>query len=234
VAFIQGTGIQSVGSVASVSKAFASDVTSGNCLVVGCIASGTVDWTAAMVTDTLTNTYTQAIRINTTANDAEMQIARVLSSASGGPCTVTIDMTASDVQSIGIAECSLTSGAANATATGQNTGTAVVTGNIVTTGGVDVIIFALASHDGATTTMAEGGTYTPIFKDTDGTDMPISWMYKEVVSGTYTADWTYGASRTWDCCAAAFGTNAPAGVAAVAYRSKSRPFPFKPSGSRWR
>src|SRR5438105_778701 len=63
LAHVQGTGIQSTGSVTSLSKAFASDVTAGNLLAVGII--GNKSATAPTFTGTPpagnSNTFAQAV-----------------------------------------------------------------------------------------------------------------------------------------------------------------------------
>src|SRR3954463_3243908 len=103
-AHVQSTGVESVGSVASVAKAFASNVTAGNFIAVGCVSSTAAIPTNA-VTDNLSNTYTQTAP----AQDAGSGIRTAIHYAknvTGGACTVTLDATGSDFQSIAISEFS--------------------------------------------------------------------------------------------------------------------------------
>jgi hypothetical protein len=199
-AFVQGTGIQSVGSVASVGKAFTSNVTAGNSIIVGGVTA-TADMPAGSVTGG--GTYTRDVILQRATNERAAKFHA--HSATGGATTVTLDATGSDVQSIEIEEVSgLDTAGTVVTASGSNASSGnPVTGNLVTSGNC-YVSGVMTNGAGSATTMTPGGTYNQVFEDEDVTDMPINGMYKIVAAGTYTADWTMNAARSWVCVAAAY------------------------------
>lgn len=201
--FVQGTGIQSSGSVASVSKAFASPVTAGNCVVaagIGAAVSAVGAWVASKFSDTLGNAYT--LDPNLYAGSGAVAIAYDLSSA-GGACTVTLTDPdgVGDWLSIGIAEVSGVTARDTSVKNSVNSA-AATSGNIVTSD--QATILGVLTHVGGTVTFTTTGGATEIFQDTDANDMPIVWAYKEAATaGTYTMTWTLGSAVTYNTVAIA-------------------------------
>jgi hypothetical protein len=201
-AFVQGTGIQSVGSVDSVGIAFGSNVTAGNALFAHAVV-GNIDPAVGVVTDTLTDTYTRSVVHGPAFGHNAIYDARGI--AAGGANTVTLNPAGSDFMSLDISEASGIHATApvDATATGNAaSGTSVITGNLVTT--LDAFIVGGMSHNiGGTVTITP--TYTQIFEDEDTADIPFAGQYRiPGAAGTYTMAWTIGTSGEWICCAVAY------------------------------
>lgn len=199
VAHVQGTGIQSVGSVASLAKAFTSNLTAGNLVVVGGVSYSKV-LTATSATDSRSHTYTR----DASETGAATGQADVYSTpnVTAGACTVTLTPSSSSYLSIVMAEVSgaATSSHLDVAATGTGTSTGPVTGNLVTTQAD--YIFAVMTVSGGTSITE---TYTLVFEDEDWSDMPISGQYRiPGSSGTYTMAWTLGSSLLWACAAGAY------------------------------
>lgn len=215
---LQSTGVQSVGSVASVSKAFSSNVVAGSLISVSGVTSN-ADMPAGSVTDTQGNVYSQDRIQQRSANERTALFSTVASAS--GPLTVTVDCTGSDVQSIGISEFSPDSGfvwstvaATRLETSNQGTGTSgasQATGNLVTSD-TDVIVGVL-THGDVTETLNVGSGFAQLFEDEDATDMPINFEYRISAPGTYTANWTSGTSLTpgWCCVGAAYKQTAGPG-----------------------
>lgn len=195
--FVQGGGIQSVGSVANVSKSFASNVTAGNAVVAAGIASNLGSaWASGNFSDTLGNSYTVDTNQYSGGGIAGNAIAYDLSSA-GGACTVTITHPggASDWLSIGIAEVSGAT-ARDTSAKNSVNSAAATSGNLVTSD--TTTILGVLTHSGGTIALTGTGGSTEIFQDSDANDMPIVWAYKEAATaGTYTMTWTLGSAVTY-------------------------------------
>lgn len=209
---MQGTGTQSVGTVASVSKAFASNLTAGSLLSVHGIAS-TADMPASGgVTDTLGNTYARDIIIQRGANERAALFSSVAGSA--GACTVTLDCTGSDFQSIVVSEYAPTAGnswdtvaanrlddtgsASDSTTSSMN----VLCGNVVT--GASGVVVGVMTQGGANTAITPVSPWIEIFEDEDATDMPVNSVYRITTASTYAPAWTLGGGRAWTCAGAGY------------------------------
>lgn len=199
------------GDVDSVSVSFAATPTVGNVIIVKVAhyGGGAGSVGTGAVTDNQGNTYTRNAHLNH-PNDANGQAAvfSAVANTSSGTFTVTCDPTggpASHFTRIIIEEWSglNTSDLFEAGNTGSaNNSAAPVTGNIVTAN--RTMIAGVVSHNGAQTTISVGGTYTQTQETETVADMPINGEYKIVNAGTYTADWSLGANRQWECAAAAY------------------------------
>jgi len=105
--FLQGAGGQGSG-VGSLAVPFPVDVTPGSLLVVGC-AAATTDLLAAQTTDSLGSAYAQAVALTggfeTGAGWGVAPLALHYARATvGGPCTVTLDVGATEDLALAIAE----------------------------------------------------------------------------------------------------------------------------------
>jgi hypothetical protein len=215
-AFVQGTGIESVGSVASLSKAFASNVTAGNLLLVGGVAAND-KLVATSCADSIGGSYTRDSNSFVSSTSTQVSIFSTPNTG-GGSNTVTLTPSASTFMSIGIAELSgmVTASPLDAQNTKSASGSAntIVTSNLVTD--QNTAIVGIVSHSSATTTITPDGTYTDIFVDTNSASMPIDWCYKIVGAGTYTGSWTFGTTVANRAAAAAAYKEGTAGAAVQA------------------
>lgn len=222
MAFIQGTGVESAGSVASVSKAFASNITASNHILVGGVASVSGHMVAGACSDSRTQTYTRDVTKNNGSVSTDISLYHSFTSAAGA-LTVTLTPSASDFVSIGIAEWSGTTPTVGVTGNGTANGTTPATGSFTTTGNNSIIV-ALFAHNGGTITLTKGATYTLIFSDSNSANMPFLWEYKIVAAGATTADGSLGSSVNWVIASVEYKTDA------VAAAAKAPP-PFQ---RRWR
>lgn len=210
--FVQGTGVQSTGSVASLAKAFASNLGANSLVVASGVGNAETGLTTTSVTDSKSNSYTRDVNLADPGTPTTQCAIYSAQNSTSGACTVTLDPTGSDTVSLGIAEFSgmATSSPVSTTATGNGNSGSPVTGNLVTSGNTAIV--AIVSHAGATNTLTPGGTYTQIAEDEDATEMPFNNFYKIVGAGTYTADASIGATVKWVIVAVAY-KEAPAGKA---------------------
>ena len=214
VAFVQGTGSQSSGSVASLSKAFASNVTAGNSIAVGGISNSVLLGTGS-VTDSLGNTYTRQVAVDGISAGRAASCGYLVDNITGGACTVTVDPTGSDFISMVIAEFSGTETTGSIDGNGTfnaGSGTTLTTSTFTMAGGTNGngAIFAAMEQNGTTTTLT--AAQTEIFEAEDATNMPINGQYQtNVAAGSgKSATWTLGAGRS----ATAFAFGIKSGAAA--------------------
>lgn len=198
-AFVQGTGVASVGSVANVSKAFTSNVTAGNCIAVATCCNNTVPGTSD-VTDDLTNSYTRDVVVNGIAAGRAASAGYHAFNIAGGACTVTFDPTGSDFMTIGIAELSGTGSSDPIDGTGTANagfGTSVTTSTWTMAG--NGTIFGGLEHNGADTTLDPGAGFTLIFESENTVNaMPLIAIYQDGISAGSgkSASFTLGAGRS--------------------------------------
>lgn len=211
--FLQGTGIQSTGSVANVTKAFASALTAGSLLSVGGITSNAA-MPAGCVTDTLANAYALDVTVQRASNE---QVAKFSAVANGaGACTVTLDCTGSDVQSIEISEFAPDPGNSWDTVAANrrdDTGSAVdsvgslnVTCSNIVPAGSGVVVGVMTQSAG-NIPITPVSPWIQIFEDEDATDMPVNGIYRLTTPGTYAPAWTMTSTRTWACVGVAYKEN---------------------------
>lgn len=198
IKFEQGTGVQSTGSVASVSKAFASNVLAESLILSGGVSSASKLGTTSS-SDTRSNTYTRDANATTAGATSTQVCIFSTPKTSAGSCTVTMDPSGNDVVSIGIAEFS---GAVNSSPLDQqNTGSGDVSANSLATGNITTTIrdaiVAIVSHGGGTVSITRDSAFTQIFQDTDAADMPIDWCYRIADPATLNASWTFGSNVTF-------------------------------------
>lgn len=223
--FVQGTGVQSVGSVDSLSKAYTSNVTSGNLLVAACVSS-LVTHAAGSVTDTQGNVWTRFVLrqrgSNPPAESVSLWAAVV---TTGGPCTVTLDVAGSDYQTIAIAEFAPTTGmgwgipaeladGSNGDDTGDVREAPVQTGNFTTTA-TGVVVGVMTHGEVGTSALTPAVGWNQIFEDENAANMPINFTYKLTDMGTYNPLWNMVDVAQWTCVGAGFKEGLPGGDAAA-------------------
>lgn len=216
-AFVQGTGLQSSGSVASLSKAFTSNVSFGTLLIAATIGNNGTRHGASSCADDRSNAYTRDVNFTDPGVALTQGCVYSAQSGSAGACTVTLTPTGgNDFVSMGIAEFSgmFRTSPLDTTATGNGSSTSPASGTL-TTSQTDVIV-GVMSFDGSNTAIGVGGSYNLIFEDEDTTDMPISSEYR-ITSADVTASFTLGASRAWIVSAAAY-KEAPVSLAPTLHR----------------
>ncbi len=212
VAHVQSTGAQSVGSVASLVKAFTSSVTAGNAIAVGGVANTNSLGTNA-VSDTLSNSYTRGLLNNAVAAGRGETAVYYALNVTGGACTVTIDPAGSDFVCLGISEFSgvATASAADGTGTASaNSGTYTVSSYTPTDDGVAV---GVATQNEGGTTFTESNSLA--YENENATNaMPISWQYKLTTGpGNPNLSWTLGSTRQG--CAAGMSLKQAAAAALI-------------------
>ena len=202
-AFVQGTGIQSSSSVASLSKAFVSNVTAGSALAVGVsVGAATAGASSCSGGTGGGGTMTQAVVNNhVSAGNAESAQYYALN-VTGGAVTVTFTPTSSDFCGIGIAEFSGIKTTSALDGTGAESGTASSTTQTTTTWTTtgDGVSVGCCLNNEAAATITIGGGATLIYDNDAVTSMPINFGYKlttGVVSASMT--WTFSAARKGNC-----------------------------------
>lgn len=201
IEYVQGTGLQSEGSVASLAKAFDSNVTAGNLILVG---ASTYNSDPNTVTDGLANSYTRDVIEN-----ASLRKTAIFSSPdiTGGACTVTLNPVASTYLGVVISEFSgaATSSVLDDSATGRDTSTDIDTGNIVASDAD--IIFGVLSHASNSITITGDSPVDviDIFSfGGDGNSIGTCGSYAIKTAATYTAGWLLSSSIAASACGAAY------------------------------
>lgn len=188
------------GTASTYQRAFASDLTSGNTVVVCLTIAGSVVING--VADSLSNTYTQ-VATGFTHGGILNQIWYAPVTTSGA-CTVTITCGAN-------AECTFTasefSGVASTSVVdvsgGANGAASPATVSLVTTNANDVLIGAV-SHASTSVSMTSGSGFTILAESEADAHMPFHSEFKVVSStGTLAVDVTLGAAANWKEFAAA-------------------------------
>lgn len=196
VAFVQGTGTNTAGSTAaSISKAFDSNVTAGNCLVVAVMTdSGRAQGNASGWSSSPSNSfaYGSSDQLNATSH---VNVSFVVSAASGAT-TITFTPTSSDWMAMGIAEFSGVDGNPFDGRSGNTNNTANPTAGAISTTTAGVVLGVMGRH--ASGTITPGTGWTQIFEDENWDDTTISFIYQITsASGSYNASWTASAASWW-------------------------------------
>lgn len=198
----QNTGIESSGSVTSVSKAFSSNVGNGNTVIVGVSRYGSGTIAGADVSDG-TNSYTLAVGTSGVVRGTGIMYHYY---ASGGAITITYTPNGgADYCAIAMHEYSgvKTTSPVDATSSGSsNTGTSLATGNITTTD--NDVIFSVGGADGSSQTWTVGSGYTLVFSANSAASEQICGEDQLIGAGTYTGNMTISTSTFWSICVAAF------------------------------
>lgn len=211
--FIQSTGLQGVGVVDSIAKAYDNDVTAGNLLVAVC-ATFASDMPSAAVMDSQGNEWRMDVILQWDAVTTFATVAIFSVVAGGtGPNTVTLDVVGSDFQTIGLAEFSPTSGFIWAPAPERLDGFGSAIGSVaaassvsfdVMTAGVGVVIGGLTHSESGPIAITPGTGWIEFFEDENTTERPISALYKLVTAGTHTPAWTFVPDTTHVCVGAGY------------------------------
>jgi hypothetical protein len=196
-----------------VSKAFGSNVTAGNTLIVVVMLDASVtDLVAANLTDTLGNTYVRDVISSSSSQQGRLAIFRSSAIAAGGANTVSYEFGSNSFMALHLMEWSgLASNPLSGTGTGfknfmQLVNNVVETSSFSPSGTSTIIGTTIGINAG---TITPGSTYTEIDEyDVNGANGPqFNTESKAVEAGTYTADWTMdGLASGWTCAAAAYLT----------------------------
>jgi len=208
---VQTTGVQSVGVVASLAKAFASNVTIHNLIAVAVSSYPSSGGTPPThtVADTLTHTYSSAIRLTGAPTDTAAAHQQFYTpNTSAGANTVTVTHVSPGTESfitLAIAEihgCVFTS-PVHVTDSGTGTSTGPTSGNFTTT--LTSFLWASMLHIGPDMTITSGSPWNFAFEAEDGDNMPLGAEYRSAEpAGTYAATWTIGISTPWTVLVTAF------------------------------
>lgn len=204
IAVVQVPTIVIVSAGTSASKAYASNVTAGNCLLA---LTGQYDGTPPgggptinTPTDTRLNVYVPAYAYHVMPSNTQATQGFFTPYTSGGACTVTFSSGSGTGSITGIcAEFSglkTVVGVLDQTGRGAGTGTAVSATSNATTKRNELIVGAMA-YESTDTTITEAQTLLGENENVS-TSMPLSGTYQIVSTpGAKTNSWTLGASRDW-------------------------------------
>jgi len=203
IAHVQSTGNRSGASDTTIIKAFVSNVTAGNTIVVTAFCGA--GQTISSVTDSLGNTYTERV----SGMSGRLKIYEA-PNITGGACTVTVTFSDSvSYRAMSIHEYSgmVNTGAfdVGAAATASRAGSAVTDGNytdnITTTANGDLIIAAIVNIPAAWVAVDAGTGLTERYDD-------ASWYESEdkvqESSGSTNATWTCDNTDTYYWIIASF------------------------------
>lgn len=199
------------GTPATISQAFASNVTAGNTVIA--LVYG-ANWPAAS-TDNITasdgTSYTQAIKSGALTDDKTLCAIFYRDNHPGGACTVTAtpSSAAQRMQIVLIEVSGLdTTNSLEDTTTASGTGTAVDAGNLVTAG--DAILIQMSVANSGYTSISAGTNFVSV-------GFTVTWTgvigERRIVTGagTYATPSTINTSSQWQAIGAAFKAGAGGG-----------------------
>ena len=222
---LQSVGGHTAGAQANIQLALPGNVAANSVILVGVInydIASSHQLTPAHFSDTRSGVYASVPTSRYADANQEMQFwwARV---PSAGAFTLTITPPVSEWFAVVVWEVSLSASTATPTfvgSYGSGTGTAIATGNLVTT--EDAIILGVATQVSAAATIAltpDATKYTEDQHDYDGDGYyPYSGCHRTTVpigAGTYTVTWVAASSVGWRCTAVAI-SDAPATLTGTA------------------
>lgn len=193
------------GTASTFPKAFGSNVTAGNAIIVCTTTPGSL--IVDSIADTLSNTYAP-IGVGFTNSGIKNEIWAALNVA-GGACTVTVTTS-------GNAECAGTvsefSGVAASSAsdiTGGAFGSDATATVSISTSNADDVLIGCMSHASAEVTLTSGSGFSILAESEPAVHMPLHTEYR-VVSSTsnWTVDVACGGSVNWKIYAAALKASA--------------------------
>lgn len=203
----------------NVPKAFASNVTAGNLIIVGQTIDSASD-IATAPTDSLGNTYVNATKRLGASVSSYVWYAENIA---GGACTVTAHTSSTVGQTMGIAEVSGEATSSSLGAVQTNTENDTAAPSVAATAPTAGMAFGVLATTTAETITPEG-TWTQIYEQESYAIMTGSHIVKVVTSGSQTASWSLGTTSNCRTCIAIFKDAAGGGglsipVAIKHYRS---------------
>ncbi len=178
----------SSGTTSSFAKAFTSNVTAGSLLVV----AGGIWFTGALNASGPTDT--QGLTWTLRGSSVGATAFWTATAASSGACTVTLTPAGgANYMMLGLAELPMCSSFGSA-GRKSSSGTTHTTNNFVPTG-ADAILFGLVLCSGNPSgSITTNGAWTDIGNVPSFANLPYAFSYRTSAAGTFTADWTFGAS----------------------------------------
>lgn len=208
---VQSSSTNAGSSTTSLARAFASNVTAGNAIVVAGETQSNAQSTTS-VTDTRSNTYTRDAYADGGATNRKMGLYSAPNTTAGA-CTVTLDAD-TGYHTIFIYEVSGLATSAMLDVAGTSTGNAAaMAGPTLNTGNAnDWIIAAVCQGNLSTTpTVSSGWTLGEI--QTNATNMPGATAYRAVTAtGSYANTFTYSAIDNYAIASAAYKEAAAGGT----------------------
>lgn len=217
---VQGTGVRRVSNETAPTKAFGSNVTAGNHIIVLVEGWSNPAWQAGDVTDSLGNTYQLAIAKNDfNVNDCAIYYAENIT---GGACTLTVNPAAvagwygayAAVEHSGL----LTSGSLDKTQTNADSARPVSTGSTGTLTQANEVVAAVMTIAATQTTMTiDNAGFTEEFEELDFSGHNPGEGDSKIVAATTAVNVSWTISPTdavWSACIATFkGVDAGGGGA---------------------
>lgn len=184
VAHVQSTFPTAAGPVASLSKAFTSNITAGNTIVVGgiCFGSGSCDAADNVWSDSRSQTY------NTQKAQGGRATVAFSSNAAAGATTVTLTPQVPDFIGFGISEFSGVNASPIDATAGTNTTGANATVNITST--TDGLIYGALNLEDSGGTITVGSGYNQVWEDESFSAVAGGVEYKIATAGTQAVNWT--------------------------------------------
>lgn len=200
------------GTPATISQAFASNVTAGNTVIA--LVYG-ANWSAAStnnITASDGTSYTQAIKSGALTDDKTLCAIFYRDNHPGGACTVTATPSPASAQRMQIVLIEVsgldTTNSLEDTTTASGTGTAVDAGNLVTAG--DAILIQMSVANSGYTSISAGTNFVSV-------GFTVTWTgvigERRIVTGagTYATPSTINTSSQWQAIGAAFKAGAGGG-----------------------
>ncbi len=196
VAHVQSTGVSSSGSVASVSKAFTSNVTSGNFLAIVGISDDANDGgnSAANFSSSPSNTFSYSV-----SSPSEHVNSSYVTSAASGSTTITFTPDTGAYCGLAIAEFSgVDATPADGTPAGNTDNTTNPTTSNITTTAAGLLIAAVRVNSGRAMTEDSGSGWNLIYEDETWSAIAANIAYRITSgSGTYSHTWTSALGGWW-------------------------------------
>jgi hypothetical protein len=234
--YVQSTGVQSVGSVDSVSKGFVSNVTAGNLLVVACVSDG-ADMPEGVLADSLGAAWRRVnARQRGSAPAAEVLAIFVAVAPASGACSVTLNVAGSDYQTIGLLEVSPTPGyewpavlgdladGLGGADTGDNPTTNTPAVPSFPAQGTGVVVGMMTHASSSSLVLTPDAGWVQAFEDENAANMPLNFAYQlSVNGGTFAPSWVMSFAASWTAIGAGFKEQ-PAGGYPPQLRTDFRSF----------
>lgn len=203
IAHVQSATNRTGSNVSSLSKAFASNVTLGNLIVV-CAGTRSNALPSGGCSDSLGNTYSQAV-VSSNSQGSYTRYAAIYYAVvtAAGACTVTVTPSADGQIVMSISEFSGCAGSSPLDVTNSGTGnSAAPSSGSVSPNGSDLLVGAM-TFDGSPSSITSDSDYTEIYAY--GSASPyMGSQYRLNRSSSDAADWTLQYTRQWVAVIAAF------------------------------
>lgn len=187
VAVVQSTSLESSGAVASLSKAFTSNVTATNAVLVGVLSDGGKATGSGIFSDNNSGSYSRIVQ-----NGGDVSLGRALNHAAGATTVTYTPDSGSDFCGIGILEASGLDTTPDDGSTTRSETAAVPRTNAITTTADGIVFGGFDRHQAVTTSTSDG--HTDIFAKSTYTSVNGAIGYRLVSAGSNEIQWDIATS----------------------------------------